>query len=147
MSHVENKDLAAVLSDYLMIQGAKLPNNQEIVTCGVYPDPMVSRSSRHGLQPQLSSNHEEADTRIILHGKDAIDRGFNRILVDCRDSDVLLLLVHFFGHLLVEVWMLSGTKRQRKCFPVNKIAASMPSPVIKNLLGYHALTGCDSNSS
>ena len=104
-------------------------------------------SSNYGRLPQLSSNHEEANTRIILHCKDAIVSGCQRILVDCMDTDVLLMLIRFFGHEPVDVWMLSGTKRRSQCFPVSKIAEGMPEVVWENILGYHAFTGCDSNSS
>ena len=42
----------------------------------------------------------------------------------CRDSDVLLLLCHL-GHTEAEVWMVSGTSKQKKCYPVHTIASKL----------------------
>lgn len=43
--------------------------------------------------------------------------------------------------------MLSGKARQRKCYPVHLIAQNMFQQIKDNILGFHALTGCDSTSS
>ena len=43
----------------------------------------------------LCATHEEADMRILLHAKDALQHGFDRIVIVCRNTDVLVLLVHF----------------------------------------------------
>ena len=40
---------------------------------------------------QLSSNHEEADTRIVLHARDATAEGYKQVNLLCRDTDVLVL--------------------------------------------------------
>ena len=46
-------------------------------------------TSREDLQ--LSSNHEEADTRIVLHARDATAEGYKQVNLLCRDTDVLVL--------------------------------------------------------
>jgi hypothetical protein len=43
--------------------------------------------------------------------------------------------------------MVSGTARQKKCYPVHAIAQQLPQQVQDNILGFHSLTGCDSTSS
>ena len=43
----------------------------------------------------LRANHEEADTRILLHIRDACNQGYARLVIECRDTDVLLLLLVF----------------------------------------------------
>ena len=43
--------------------------------------------------------------------------------------------------------MISGTAKQRKCYPINSITLKLPKIVTQNILGFHALTGCDSTSS
>ena len=101
-----------------------------------------------GEVPNLFSNHEEADTRLILHAHEAIANNFNRIVVLCRDTDVLLLLIHFFGkNEEIETWMVGGNAKQKKCFPVNSITDKLSEGVIQNILGFHAFTGCDTTSS
>lgn len=53
-----------------------------------------SDASRESLQ-ELSSDHEEEDTRIVLHARDAAVRGSRQVNMLCRDTDVhVLLLAH-----------------------------------------------------
>ena len=49
---------------------------------------------------------------MILHSRDAIDRGYKRLEVYCRDTEVLLLLIYHFGA-DAEVYMISGTGKQQ----------------------------------
>ena len=44
--------------------------------------------------------HEEADTCIVLHSLDVAKRNpFSDLVVYCCDTDVLLLLLHYFDNL------------------------------------------------
>ena len=123
-------------------------NYYQIVTSGGFKEPTKSCSTSLGNLTYLTCNHEEADTRIILHACDAVSKGYNMLLVHCRDTDVLLLLVHFLGAIKdVETWMIAGTTKQRKCYPVHTITQHLPTPITDNILGFHALTGCDTTSS
>ena len=143
----ENKaDLAFFLSEALMVKGAGLAEDQEIITSGGFDDENISKSTRRDI-PDLCANHEEADTRIILHTLEAASQGFRKVEVLCRDTDVLLMLIHFCGNIDLQVWMVSGTAKQRKCYPVHQIAEKLSPPIIENILGFHALTGCDTTSS
>ena len=45
------------------------------------------------------SDHEEADTRMCLHVKDAISKGMTDIKVMSSDTDVVLIFLSIF-HLL-----------------------------------------------
>ena len=95
----------------------------------------------------LTCDHEEADIRIIRHGLEATKRGYDHIMAFCRDTDVLLLLLHFFGGTEHIVWMIGGTARERRCYPVHTIYKNLLQDVHKNNLGFHALTGSDTTSS
>ena len=45
-------------------------------------------------------NHEEADTGIVLHALDVSKRdSFSESVVFCSDTDVLLILLHYFDKL------------------------------------------------
>ena len=65
----------------------------------------VSRES----QQELSSDHEEADTRIVLHAREAAVRGYQQVNMLCRDPDVLVLLLAHRQDFFHEIWMFSGT--------------------------------------
>jgi hypothetical protein len=92
------------------------------VTGGGFEEPEIARSSIRGDIPDVCANHEEADTRIILHAQEAIANGFDRLLIECRDTDVIILLIHFLGHLRADIWMVGGTAKQRKFYPITQIA-------------------------
>ena len=91
----------------------------------------------------LCVDDEEADTLIIIHAKHAINTHFGRIIMKCRDTDVLLLLIQHVGSMYVETWMTSGTSKAMKCYPVHEIARKLGVEIIQNLLGFHSLTGCE----
>ena len=86
----------------------------------------------------------EAETRILLHSKDAQLHGFVRVVVLCKDTDVLVLLVHFKHHLPREILYMSGTKKDPKHVPVHEI--KLNDQLQSVLPAFHALTGCDTVS-
>ena len=140
----ENKqDLANYLSGKLV--QCEIPG-KEVVVKGSESGPF---SSQGRPLPSLDSNHEEADTSLILHALDGAGKGFQRIVLQCRDTGVLLLLIYFLGNhpSRPEVWLKSGTARQMQHYPVHDIAKELPAEVMRNILGFHALTGCDTVSS
>ncbi|XP_071479491.1 uncharacterized protein [Diadema antillarum] len=142
----ENKaDLAAFLSTSMMERCKTLPEQYELVTGGGFSNGTEARSSRRNRIP-LQANHEEADTRLILHSLEAVRRGFERIVVQCRDTDVMVLLIHFVLNEALEVWMISGN-RQQKCYPLHELSETMSQSAKECLIGFHALTGCDTTSS
>jgi hypothetical protein len=143
----ENKaDLAKFLSQIIIAYGNDLSERYELVTGGGFADATDVCSTRRE-DVRLRGDHEEADTRLILHSCEAINSGYKRLLVICQDTDVMLLLVHFTALKDVEVWMISGTAKNRKCFPIHSVSAKLSTPVRDNLLSFHALTGCDTTSS
>ena len=142
----ENKsDLAEFLSHEMMSKSASLPKNCTLVVGGGLPCPDNAKANNIDAK-DLCVDHEEADTRIIIHARHAINSHFGRIIVKCRDTDVLLLLIHHVGSMDVETWMTSGTSKAMKCYPVHEIARKVGAEIIQNLLGFHSLTGCDTTS-
>ena len=77
----ENKeDLALFLSGKLAAHNDTV---NEVVVGGSKPNGF---STTRGVIPTLNANHEEADIRIILHALEAIDAGYESIIVKCRDT-------------------------------------------------------------
>ena len=102
-----------------------------------------SDASRESLQ-ELSSDREEADTRIVLHAIDAAFRGYHQVNALCRDTDALVLLLAHRQDLCQEIWMFSGISRTKRYIPVHKI--SLPEEKRRLLLAFHTITGCDTTS-
>lgn len=130
MTMDDNKaDLAHFFSGEILRRAAYLPANCEVVAGGGCPDPLNAGSSRRDVF-HLAANHEEADTRLILHALDAYRNNYKRIEVRCRDTDVLLLLLFHLGRFEIEVCMVAGTAKQRKCFPVHLIVRKLNGDVL-----------------
>ena len=98
-------------------------------------------------QPILCS-HEEADTRLFVHSKHAID-------IDCissacilsNDTDIIILAVAFFEELsllgLKTLWVSFGVGKNRRWFPIHNLYRYLGHSKSKGLLFFHALSGCD----
>lgn len=54
-------------------------------------------------------NHEEADTRIVVHMRHALERGAESVLVRTVDTDVVVILVGKLHDLL------ASNKRAKVC--------------------------------
>ena len=63
-----------------------------------------------------SCDHEEADTRLIVHIVDALTKGWNTCLVRSVDTDIVVILVgkfHYFTtlNLNANIWVVFGSRR------------------------------------
>ena len=125
------------------------------ITCLVTNKQMVSTKGSGVLciPPQDTSylapcDHEEADTRIILHLADAVKEGFRKILLCTVDTDVVVLAVAAADKLDVqELWMAFGMVKNFRYIPVHEISVSLGPDKSLALLIFHAYTGCDTVSS
>ena len=61
----------------------------------------------------LRSNHEEADTRFLLHAI-SLNRHVDNIIVFSRNTDVMLLLLAHRAKLSSKVWIWAGTSKNPK---------------------------------
>ena len=90
----ENKaNLTHFLSNEL--EKKVLDHGQEIVVSGGFEDPEEVASAAGIDVSHLQASHEEADTCILLHAADATTKGYQRLIIHCRDTDVLVLLLVF----------------------------------------------------
>ena len=91
-------------------------------------------------------NHEEADTRVFLHTKDMTLKGHKSILIRTVDTDVLVLSLESFFHLVEEIdqfWIDFGTGKNRKFFAVHEIFDVLRTKKAQSIPFFNALTGCD----
>ena len=96
---------------------------------------------------ELRSNHEEADTRLLLHAKYATQSS-SRIIVQSPDTDVLVLCaVHFGAIACDELWFKTGVKDHLRYIPVHAVSQKLGHKLCSALPAFHALTGCDTTSS
>ena len=165
ISSGENKQsLIRFLGDYIVKrinQNSSLQEGQSLYLAGLFSNPeTVKMLNQNGMLDCscLANTQEDADTRIILHAlySDKLYQGNNvqgRIVVKSPDTDVLVLLVHYFPKMknTSELWFQTGlitsTKNCRRYIPVHELCKSLGSVVCEILPAAHALTGCDTTSS
>ena len=97
--------------------------------------------------PDLKSDQEEADTRLLLRAKYA-STPETRIVIHSPDTDVLVLSAAHFDRLgSKELWFRTGVKDRLRLIPVHKVSQALGPAMCDALPAVHALTGCDSTSS
>lgn len=90
-------------------------------------------------------NHEEADTRMLLHANHASKTGHEHVTIRSADTDVLILSVHFFKDLNLQcLWVATGIGSSFRYLPVHEICNTISPTMTSGLLFYHAFSGCDS---
>ena len=142
ISHLQTKDFLASLktknelTEYL---SKKLCENLTIDYVVVYGASLFTNIS--DLNENLKYySQEEADTGIILHALDASKRDpLSKIVISCSDTDVLLMLLHYFDDLSPYTIF----KTSDHVYYLNYINSQMKKSMRRALLGFHAFTGCD----
>ncbi|KAG7174158.1 hypothetical protein Hamer_G003045 [Homarus americanus] len=95
-------------------------------------------------------NHEEADTRMMVHAADALECGHRRILILTVDTDVVILAVALANErseVLDEIWFTFGTGKNRRYIAAHQIAKALGPEKSRALPVFHAITGSDTVSA
>ena len=97
---------------------------------------------------QLRSNHEEADTRMLLHVAYKARQSAKRVSVASPDTEGFVLLVYQFSHMGVrEISVKTGRKSTHayltRFIPMHKVVCKLNEEQKYILLSVFALTGCD----
>ena len=101
--------------------------------------------------PELQSDHEGADTRMILHAKHIQ----GPCIIHADDTDVLVLILSH-SNTLDAAYMKAGRGSKSRIINIksvrDQIAKDLPpgtslQDFLKSLIALHALTGCDTVSA
>ena len=102
--------------------------------------------SKHPIDFSLvsPSDHEEADTRMLLHAKEASNSGMKKISIRTVDTDVVVIATGMFTKLeLDELWISFGTGKNFRNIPIHCIVRDLGKERSECLPLFHAFTGCD----
>ena len=93
-------------------------------------------------------DHEEADTRLLIHLQNAFERGSTTCLVHTVDTDVLFLVIGQFYELVTlypaaDIWVAFGRDRNFTHLLVSAICHALGKKQIHS----HGFTGCDTTCS
>ncbi len=92
---------------------------------------------------------EEADTRLLLHAKQAADSGYySCIVLKSPDTDVFVLALYFQREMDIPIiFHRKGSQKKWKFVDISGICAKLDDHIIRALPGFHAFSGCDSTSA
>ena len=98
--------------------------------------------------PMDDRNHEEADTRIMVH----IWSMEQRLYLFVLDTDVVVILVGLFFDLVTiqpscDFWIAFCMGKNYRLYHINSICESLGEPRSLALPVFHAFSGCDATSA
>ena len=120
-----------------------------ITTCeeNVLQNPRAPDSMIQLQYPLSPCNHEEFDTRVMLHAANAASQGYKRILIIANDTDIIVLGISFFSEINTEkMWVSFGMGEKLRYISIHNICSAMSPAKAFALPAFHALTGCDNTS-
>ena len=107
-----------------------------LFTCGSsQTDYVVAREV-----PQLECDHEEADTRLLLHYKAAADT-HQRIIMKTPDTDVFILCIAMQQTVGKELLIMTGTGNKFRLIDISSVSNILGEELCACLPGFHAFTG------
>lgn len=158
----ENKrSLLKFLCNYILENSIEnMTQNETLIIAGGFenPDLCYSINKENGLNElqELKCNHDEADTRLILHMLYEFQvHHCNNVLVKSVDTDVLILLIYYCSSYLknqileeqCSLYMELGHGNKKKIISISDIVQRLDDQVCKCLLPLHVITGCDTTNS
>ena len=125
-----------------------IPNHNMMLVSTKKEDVVTNSSDKSFLELLSPCTHEEADTRIFLHAKQASEQGHSNICIRSTDTDVIVIAVSLFPYLdLEKLWVAKGIGNKFSYLPIHEIYTSLGPSKASGLLFFHAFTGCDTVSS
>ena len=107
-----------------------------LLTPGVSPnDPVVAQEI-----PELTSDHEEADTRVLLHSKHAAG-SHEGIIIKTPDTDVFVLCTTMQKTIAKDMFLMTGTGNRFRLIDVSAVSDGLGEDLCRCLPGFHAFTG------
>ena len=128
------------------IASAEYPDGKEVfVTSGMRVPKGTSRQ-------MIPCDHEEADTRLLVHVIDSLNAGCSTCLVRTVDTDVVVILIDKFHHLLTlnlsaKIWVAFGMGKTFAYLDINSISRALGKQKSLALPVFHSFIGCDTTSA
>ena len=149
----ENKSaLAQFYSEYMKENAKnKLLPQQSLYISGVKDDYAIriTKSTVVNKVRLLTSNHEEADTKLILHAVYAADIGAKNVVVSSPDTDVLVLLLGHRASIGADnIYLLTGnvSNHTKQYIPIHGIFDALTRNQHNILMQVYCISGCDTVS-
>ena len=150
---IKNLKNKANLVAFLSTLFGKLPYpNQSLLLGGGF----VNKKQAFGITntsaieiEDLCCDHEEADTRMLLHCRHVVLslEIESVVVVWSPDTDVAILLAHHFEDLrCTQLWFHTGVADKARFIPIHQICSNLGKEICGILISFHVLTVYDSTS-
>ena len=101
----------------------------------------------HRDMAHLESNHEEADTKLLLHAVDATSSGATTIEIISPDTDVFVLSLRRSSELCENTVFVTGKREHYRKIKLSPIVRALGPERTAALPGFHAWSGADITGS
>ena len=82
-----------------------------------------------------------SEKRLVLHALAACRQTYKQTIIMCRNTYVLVLLLHFQNKLTPEIWFRAGTAQNKKFVVVHEMSLSSQHRASRP--AFHAIMRCD----
>lgn len=89
---------------------------------------------------ELYTDHEEADTRLVLHANHAAIH-HRHVVVRSPDTDVFILLISLKSSIPSSLMFDTGTQNHRRVISIDNVVDGLGPSLSEALIGFHAFTG------
>ena len=106
--------------------------------------------------PELESNREDADTRMMLHAQHA-SQHFQKILISIPETNVFIICLSFQPVTNTNLYFITGVRNSRQLINIGAVVENINQnlnlcePPKESLLSafvrFHSFTGCDTLSA
>ena len=128
-SQVTNKTFGQLLTKILVeFFVSQWKNAESRLKIGQKPFYVTSRSDVYKINDavvervlQLQSNHEEADTRMLLYAKQT-SLTYPKVLISSPDTDVFIICLSVHTRIAANLYFLTGVKSSRRIIDVSKVS-------------------------
>ena len=129
-----------------MLSTRQLPDRKELY---ITDDDCVKHMGEG--TPMGQCNHEEADTRILVHLLHALQTKSIE-LIHTGDIDVVVILLAYHQQIILanaaaDIWIYFHAGKSKRTINLNSIAVNLDEETCKSLALFHTLTGSDSTTA
>ena len=89
---------------------------------------------------ELSCDHEEADTRMLLDASHA-SQSYENVLIKSPDTDVFIISPYFCLNFSCRLFFETGVKDKARIINVNRVVEQIGEDKCEALIEFHAFTG------
>ena len=89
---------------------------------------------------ELTCDHEEADTRMVCHAKNA-SLNYPNVIINSPDTDVFLIALNACSNVTAQLFFETGKQANKRIISLEKVKQHVGPEWCSALIGFHSFTG------